>query len=607
MKSALKISARRPLKKYEKGGALTPFEKAFAEARAKKEGTFNYKGKVYTTQYKEEVGTKSTPSATSFDKVFAAEREKLGPGKTFTYNGKQYSTNYATEVSGTTQKTTQTPKTETKPASKIVEKSKKNKVESSPRANKVNSKNKTSDKTKRPVRVSKETDLVDFPQVNKKPVQAAAPKKRMNTRGGVDLIEFPAGGKKPAVVTQRTDRITPKDTTDTAQLPVATVTASKLSKPTTVKKDTTFTSTVNPVDVTAKKINRDRVSKMSMLPDFTKIQQPKKESAVKRKSDVGEQIYELSDKPKKQYKPGDKIKIKNYLSEKGYDEVTIPDYPSFSEYFAKVPNKNVHVSRIKDDWHLNMPETYRRFVWTPNAEKVLKESKQLFLKTGFDLSIDKNKNKDVGKFQKQMGLPLTTTQKHKQKLINERRRLGLQNGGTLNTLSGVASAAGGVASALPGIGPIVGAALNSVVAPVLGALAAKQQKRDDINQLYSNISIMEKGGLIKRKDGSYSKRGLWDNLRSKAAENKRTGAKPKAPTKQMLEQERKIKASKEFGGTITGNNDLSFYKGKSHRDGGIMVNSKGVPSRNASAEVEGGETRFMYKDKAYIFSDKLTI
>jgi hypothetical protein len=411
------------------------------------------------------------------------------------------------------------------------------------------------------------------------------------------------------------------------------------------------------------------------------------------------------------------------------------------------------------------------------------------------------------------------------KLKSQARNKKYQNGGTLNTLSGIAGAAGGIASAIPGIGTILGTALSSAVAPVLGMLAAKQQKRDSINQLYSNISIMEKGGpidppyvyespaatvtasrlpkgyskmskedqarydrfmkskrpasgqlkslegfddpifnlmgmpgairgaktvvrrvvkdikqidpsklnpnrfrpnpdmmyrgigeggfkdavesglfrskqidlpkgegrvvlqksfkssgpyftpyfrkakgygakyiaevpkssakwsqrykksdwsqwadrnipvkegkilkkdwwkgykevelpekekggLIKRKDGSYSKRGLWDNLRSKAAENKRTGAKPKAPTKQMLEQERKIKASKEFGGTITGNSDLSFYKGKSHRDGGIMVNSKGVPSRNASAEVEGGETRFMYKDKAYIFSDKLTI
>lgn len=57
-------------------------------------------------------------------------------------------------------------------------------------------------------------------------------------------------------------------------------------------------------------------------------------------------------------------------------------------------------------------------------------------------------------------------------------------------------------------------------------------------------STLKAGGMIKRADGSYSKRGLWDNLRSKAAQNKKTGAKPKAPSKAMLTQEKKIKAKK---------------------------------------------------------------
>ena len=48
--------------------------------------------------------------------------------------------------------------------------------------------------------------------------------------------------------------------------------------------------------------------------------------------------------------------------------------------------------------------------------------------------------------------------------------------------------------------------------------------------------------MIKRKDGSTSPRGLWDNLRSKAAENKRTGAKPKAPTAAMERQKQIIKS-----------------------------------------------------------------
>lgn len=43
--------------------------------------------------------------------------------------------------------------------------------------------------------------------------------------------------------------------------------------------------------------------------------------------------------------------------------------------------------------------------------------------------------------------------------------------------------------------------------------------------------------MIKRKDGSTSQRGLWDNIRA----NKGSG---KAPSKEMLKQEKKIKAKK---------------------------------------------------------------
>lgn len=40
--------------------------------------------------------------------------------------------------------------------------------------------------------------------------------------------------------------------------------------------------------------------------------------------------------------------------------------------------------------------------------------------------------------------------------------------------------------------------------------------------------------MIKRKDGSYSKEGMWDNVRK----NKGSGKKP---TKDMIRQERKIR------------------------------------------------------------------
>ena len=47
--------------------------------------------------------------------------------------------------------------------------------------------------------------------------------------------------------------------------------------------------------------------------------------------------------------------------------------------------------------------------------------------------------------------------------------------------------------------------------------------------------------MIKRKDGSYSKRGLWDNIRK----NKGSGKKP---TAEMLKQEKKIKNENKMGG-----------------------------------------------------------
>lgn len=51
----------------------------------------------------------------------------------------------------------------------------------------------------------------------------------------------------------------------------------------------------------------------------------------------------------------------------------------------------------------------------------------------------------------------------------------------------------------------------------------------------STIKKAKAGAMIKRADGSMSRRGLWDNIRK----NKGSGKKP---TKQMLVQEKKIKA-----------------------------------------------------------------
>lgn len=57
--------------------------------------------------------------------------------------------------------------------------------------------------------------------------------------------------------------------------------------------------------------------------------------------------------------------------------------------------------------------------------------------------------------------------------------------------------------------------------------------------LYSN------GGMLKRADGSYSKRGLWDNIRANAGSGK-------APTKEMLKQEKKINKELAYGGSLEG-------------------------------------------------------
>jgi hypothetical protein len=59
--------------------------------------------------------------------------------------------------------------------------------------------------------------------------------------------------------------------------------------------------------------------------------------------------------------------------------------------------------------------------------------------------------------------------------------------------------------------------------------------------------------LIKRADGSYSQRGLWDNIRAKAKKNKKTGETPKEPTTKIKEQGEKIIAnSKMMGGMLGG-------------------------------------------------------
>ena len=61
-------------------------------------------------------------------------------------------------------------------------------------------------------------------------------------------------------------------------------------------------------------------------------------------------------------------------------------------------------------------------------------------------------------------------------------------------------------------------------------------------QKFMDMAKLKRGGeMIRRADGSYSQRGFWDNIRA----NKGSG---KAPTKEMLAQERKIKRKKSKDG-----------------------------------------------------------
>ena len=66
----------------------------------------------------------------------------------------------------------------------------------------------------------------------------------------------------------------------------------------------------------------------------------------------------------------------------------------------------------------------------------------------------------------------------------------------------------------------------------------ESNKGESLKDTKRNGGLVKKakvGAMIKRADGSMSKRGLWDNIRK----NKGSGKKP---TKQMLVQEKKIKA-----------------------------------------------------------------
>ena len=79
------------------------------------------------------------------------------------------------------------------------------------------------------------------------------------------------------------------------------------------------------------------------------------------------------------------------------------------------------------------------------------------------------------------------------------------------------------------------------------------------------------GGMIKRADGSYSKRGLWDNIRDNAGSGKE-------PTKEMLSQERKINNKYGSGGQMQPDYSLpedSFQQGGRGLKNSVYASSMG--------------------------------
>ena len=175
----------------------------------------------------------------------------------------------------------------------------------------------------------------------------------------------------------------------------------------------------------------------------------------------------------------------------------------------------------------------------------------------------------------------------------------------------VGSVVGGVAGSViaPGIGTMIGSTIGGGIG---GAIDNKtyQNKVEDYNAtaaankssqqnaMTSNIAgnfnpnaqtkQFKKGGeLIKRADGSYSQRGLWDNIRA----NKGSG---KAPTKEMLKQEKKIKANMAHGGIDTSNS----MSGPKYLDGGMLK-----PMGNDMYEVKSykkGTDKVEYRPNVFI-------
>ncbi len=100
------------------------------------------------------------------------------------------------------------------------------------------------------------------------------------------------------------------------------------------------------------------------------------------------------------------------------------------------------------------------------------------------------------------------------------------------------------------------------------------------------------GGMIKRADGSYSQRGLWDNIRAAAAKNRAAGKPGKEPSKEMLRQGEKINREYRTGGQFPRPYSLpedSFKQGGTNLHNSVYASSSApYPGIYADGGVLGG-------------------
>lgn len=106
-----------------------------------------------------------------------------------------------------------------------------------------------------------------------------------------------------------------------------------------------------------------------------------------------------------------------------------------------------------------------------------------------------------------------------------------------------------------------------------GPLVDKTNHGKLLNSIYASAlgDYYANGGMLKRADGSYSPRGLWDNIRDNAGSGKK-------PSKQMLTQEKKINREYKEGGQFPTPYSLpedSFMQGGNNLHNSVYASSPG--------------------------------